>query len=106
MKDCVSAQCACNERFSEKDFTKSITLADTIDHVGKLLDKFEKGLTLEDAYELRFYFDKLVRFNELIIEALEYNASNKVYDYYAKRDYEYHKECVRTYEQARKEGEK
>lgn len=106
MKNYGSAQCACNERFSEKEFTKSITLADTIDHVGVLLDKLEKGLTLEDAYELRFYFDKLVRFTELIIEALEYNASTKMHDYYAKRDYEYHKECIRKYEQAQKEGEK
>lgn len=106
MKDCGSTQCACNERYSEKEFTKGITLADTVDHVGKLLAKFEKGLTLEDAYELRFYFDKLIRFTELVIETLEYSANNKALDYYAKRDYEYHKECVRKYEQARKEGEK
>lgn len=106
MKIYESKQCACNERYSEKEFTKGITLADTIDHIGKLLAKFEKGLTLEDAYELRFYFDKLIRFNELIIEALEYNASNKVHDYYAKRDYEYHKECIREYEKEQKDGEK
>ncbi len=105
MKNYASKQCAGNERGSVNEFTKSVTLADTIDHVGKLLDKLEKGLTLGDAYELRFYFDKLVRFNELIIEALEYNASNKVHDYYAKRDYEYHKECIRKYEKDQKEGE-
>lgn len=106
MKNYGSKQCARNERSSVSDFTKGITLADTVDRVGELLGKFEKGLTLEDAYELRFYFDKLVRFNELIIEALEYDAGKKALNYYAKQDYEYHKECVRKYEQAQKDGEK
>lgn len=106
MKNYGSKQCARNERDFVSEFTKSITLADTIDRVGELLGKFEKGLTLEDAYELRFYFDKLVRFNELIIEALEYDAGKKALDHYAKQDYEYHKECVRKYEQAQKDGEK
>jgi hypothetical protein len=106
MKNYGSKQCARNESDFVSEFTKSITLADTIDRVSELLGKFEKGLTLEDAYELRFYFDKLMRFNELIIEALEYDAGKKALDHYAKRDYEYHKECVRKYEQAQKEGEK
>jgi hypothetical protein len=106
MQNCGFEQCARNERDSVSSFTKGVNLADTVDHVGKLLAKFEKGLTLEDAYELRFYFDKLIRFTELVIETLEYSANNKALDYYAKRDYEYHKECVRKYEQARKEGEK
>lgn len=104
MKNYGSKQCARNESDFVSEFTKSITLADTIDRVGELLGKFEKGLTLEDAYELRFYFDKLVRFNELIIEALEYDAGKKALDHCAKQDYEYHKECVRKYEQARKGG--
>lgn len=105
MQDYESKPCAWNRMGSENEFAKSITLEDTIDYVGELLDKFEKGLTLADAYELRFYFDKLVRFNELMIEALEYNANKKAHDYYAKRDYEYHKEAIRKYEQAQKEGE-
>lgn len=106
MKNYGFKQCARNEKDSVSEFAKSITLADTIDRIGELLGKFEKGLTLEDAYELRFYFDKLVRFNELIIVALEYDADKKVHDYRAKRDYEYHKECIRKYEQAQKDGEK
>jgi hypothetical protein len=104
MKNYGFKQCARDERDSASEFAKSITLADTIDRIGELLGKFEKGLTLEDAYELRFYFGKLMHFNELIIEALEYDAGKKIHDYSAKRDYEYHKECIRKYEQDRKEG--
>ena len=61
MKNYGSKQCARNERDFVSEFTKSITLADTmIMSVRYLINS--RRFNFRRRYELRFYFDKLVRF--------------------------------------------